>query len=107
MFYAKFLETVERWPEQIAVEFQRQQGTDGPALERYTYAQLRHMAESVGQWLNVSAAPTDARCAILAANSPRWLAAYLGVVASGRTAVPLDIAFNAAQVRKLLLDSGA
>ena len=107
MFYAKFLETVERWPEQIAVEFQRQQGSDGPALERYTYAQLRHMAESVGQWLNVSAAPTDARCAILASNSPRWLAAYLGVVASGRTAVPLDIAFNAAQVRKLLLDSGA
>ena len=34
-----------------------------------------------------------------------WVAAYLGVLASGNTAVPLDIAFHADQVRKLLLDS--
>src|SRR5919107_2266755 len=90
VFYSKFLETVERWPDRIAVEFQRQQGSEGPALERHTYAELRRMAESVGLWLNAAATQPDARCAILAANSPRWQAAYLGSVASGRAAVPLD-----------------
>jgi long-chain acyl-CoA synthetase len=45
--------------------------------------------------------------AILAANHPRWVAAYLGIIAAGRTAVPLDTAFHADQVKKLLIDSGA
>ena len=49
----------------------------------------------------------DARVAILAANHPRWVAAYLGIIASGRIAVPLDTAFHADQVKKLLIDSGA
>ena len=51
--------------------------------------------------------PRDARVAILAANHPRWVAAYLGIIAAGRTAVPLDTAFHADQVKKLLIDSGA
>ena len=40
-------------------------------------------------------------------NSPRWLASHLGIVASGNTVVPLDTAFHADQVTKLLLDCGA
>ena len=52
-------------------------------------------------------APGGLRCAILAANSPAWVAAYLGIIASGNIAVPLDTAFNAAQIAKLLEDSGA
>jgi long-chain acyl-CoA synthetase len=47
------------------------------------------------------------RCAILAGNSPDWIAVYLGIVASGHTAVPLDTAFNAEQAGKLLRDCGA
>jgi len=35
------------------------------------------------------------------------VAAYLGIIAAGRTAVPLDTTFNADQVKKLLIDSGA
>jgi long-chain acyl-CoA synthetase len=48
-----------------------------------------------------------ARCAILANNSPDWVAVYLGVIAAGHTAVPLDTAFNCEQVEKLLHDCGA
>ena len=65
------------------------------------------MAASVGNWLLQSNITRGSKCAFLAANHPFWMAAYLGVLASGNTAVPLDTAFHADQIRKLLLDSDA
>ncbi|HTR26769.1 MAG TPA: AMP-binding protein [Terriglobales bacterium] len=100
-FYQRFLESARKFPKNIALEIQRAE-----TVERVTFAELTHMAESVGKWLSGRVA-ADARVAILAANHPRWVAAYLGIIASGRTAVPLDTAFHADQVKKLLLDSGA
>lgn len=115
MFYSRFLETVERWPDRVAVEIQRtaassdtnQSLANGDGVESYSYAQLRRMAESIGSWLLAHGIRDGARCGILAANSPRWLAAHLGIIAAGNTVVPLDTAFHADQVNKLLLDSGA
>ena len=110
MFYSRFLETVAAHPNAIAVEMQHSAGSstshqDG--IERYTYSELRQMAESIGHWLAESSVPAGSRCAILAANSPRWHASHLGIVASGNTVVPLDTAFHADQITKLLLDCGA
>ena len=126
MFYRCFLESVERWPEAVAVEIQRQPGAapqpsplstliatpDGHTVESFTYRQLRRFSDAVGQWLMYGAGSSEGsavgrRCAILAFNSPAWVATYLGIIASGNTAVPLDTAFTAAQVAKLLADSGA
>ncbi len=100
-FYQRFLESARKFPNNIALEIQRAE-----TVESVTFAELSHMAESVGKWLSGRVAP-GARVAILAANHPRWVAAYLGIIASGRVAVPLDTAFHGDQVRKLLLDSGA
>jgi long-chain acyl-CoA synthetase len=100
-FYQRFQESARRFPDNIALEIQRPQ-----TVERVTFAELAHMAESVGKWLTGRGAK-DARVAILAANHPRWVAAYLGIIASGRVAVPLDTAFHPDQVRRLLLDSEA
>jgi long-chain acyl-CoA synthetase len=100
-FYQRFQESARKFPDNIALEIQRQQ-----TVERVTFAELTHMSESVANWLS-SQGPRDARVAILAANHPRWVAAYLGIIAAGRTAVPLDTAFHADQVKKLLIDSGA
>src|SRR5271168_1149199 len=100
-FYQRIQEAAQKFPENIALEIQRQQ-----TVERVTFAELTRMSESVANWLSTRAA-RDARVAILAANHPRWVAAYLGIIAAGRTAVPLDTAFHADQVRKLLVDSGA
>src|SRR5262245_50428592 len=104
-FYHRFLESVERWPANVAIELQRQQ--DEP--ERLTYSELRSQAESVGSWLQQSSSGEfqGTRCAILADNGPRWVAAYLGAIAAGGVAVPFDTAFNSAQVSKLLRDSGS
>ncbi len=100
-FYQRFQESARKFPDNIALEIQRQQ-----TVERVSFAELSHMAESVAYWLSTRV-PRDTRVAILAANHPRWVAAYLGVIAAGRTAVPLDTAFHADQVKKLLIDSGA
>jgi long-chain acyl-CoA synthetase len=100
-FYQRFQESARKFPSNIALEIQRQK-----TVERVTFAELARMSESVANWL-WTRVPRDARVAILAANHPRWVAAYLGIIAAGRTAVPLDTAFHAEQVKKLLIDSGA
>src|SRR5271166_807537 len=100
-FYQRIQEAAQKFPDNIALEIQRQQ-----TVEAVTFVELTHMSESVARWLSTRVA-RDARAAILAANHPRWVAAYLGIIAAGRTAVPLDTAFHADQVKKLLIDSGA
>ena len=102
MFYDRFRECSTRWPNNVALEIQRRDH-----IESYTYDQLRRMAESIGRWLAERGLPPGSRLAIFADNHPRWVAAYLGAIASGHTAVPLDTAFHADQVAKLLKDSGS
>ncbi len=100
-FYQRFQESARKFPNNIALEIQREK-----TVERVTFDELTRMSESVANWLSTRV-PRDARAAILAANHPRWVAAYLGIIAAGRTAVPLDTAFDVDQVKKLLIDSGA
>lgn len=100
-FYDRFVECAERRPQNVAVEVQTPNG-----IESHTYAELRQMAEGFGAWLVECGIEPGARIAILADNHPRWLAAYLGIIAAGGTAVPLDTAYHADQVEKLLRDSG-
>ena len=89
-------------PHNVALEIQRREG-----VESFTYAELRQNAESVGRWLIEKGLRSGDRAAILADNHPRWVAAYFGIIAAGCTAVPLDTAFHADQVAKLLADSGS
>jgi len=101
-FYDRFVECAERWPNNVALELQRHE-----QIESCTYAELRRMAESVGRWINDKGFAHGSRLAIFADNQPRWVAAYLGIIASGCAAVPLDTALHDDQVTKLLKDSGA
>lgn len=99
-FYDRFRECAERWPGNFALEIQRRD-----RMESYTYAEVRQMAESIGCWLTENKFPQGTRIAILADNHPRWVAAYLGIIAAGCTTVPLDTALHLDQVTKLLKDS--
>ena len=101
-FYNRFRECAERWPEHIALEIQRRD-----RLESYRYREVKLMAESVARWLVESGFHPGARIAILADNHPRWATVYLGIIAAGCTAVPLDTALHADQVAKLLKNSGS
>lgn len=101
-FYDRFLDCVRRWPGNIALQIQF-----NDRIESCTYAELRTMAESVGQWIQESNYPPGSRLAIVADNHPRWVAAYLGIIAAGGAAVPLDTSLHADQLAKLLRDSGS
>jgi long-chain acyl-CoA synthetase len=101
-FYDRFVECSERWPDNVALELQSHDHS-----ESCTYAELHRMAESVGRWITEQGFARGSRLAILADNHPRWVAAYLGIIASGCAAVPLDTALHADQVSKLLKDAGA
>jgi long-chain acyl-CoA synthetase len=101
-FYDLFRECAERWPDSVALEIQRRD-----RVESHTYAETRRMAENIGRWLTEKGFQLGTRIAILADNQPRWITAYLGIIAAGCTAVPLDTAFHADQVATLLEDSGS
>src|SRR5437588_11202378 len=96
-FYDQFVAREQRWPGTVALEMQRRDG-----LESYTCSDLRRMAESIARWLVAMGQQPGSRIAIFADHRPRWTAAYLGARAAGCPGVPLDPAFHAAQVRKLL-----
>jgi long-chain acyl-CoA synthetase len=102
-FYSGFLQSAERFPDRVATELQRTSG----AVESLSYAELRRQSESAGRWLRESGMSAGVRCAIMAGNGPLWVSAYLGIMSAGAVAVPLDTAFNAHQVNKLLWDCGA
>src|SRR5581483_1053593 len=101
-FYDRFVECEQRWPKNVAVEIQKRD-----SVETHTYSDLRRMAESIGAWVVETGCVPGSRLAILADNHPRWTAVYLGIIAAGCTAVPLDTALRADQVTKLLHDSGS
>ena len=101
-FYHRFAQCADTWPGNVAIETQRHD-----SLESCTYGELRRMAESVGNWISTQNFPLGARLAILADNHSRWVAIYLGTIAAGRIAVPLDTALHADQITKLLNDAGA
>lgn len=101
-FYDRFVVCAGQWPQNIALEIQRRDRN-----ESFTYAETRRMAESLGRWLVENRFAEGTRCAIFAENHPRWVIAFLGIIAAGCTAVPLDTAFHADQAAKLLKDSGA
>ena len=61
-FYSCFLQSVEKYPANTALELQRTSG----AVESFTYAELRRMGESVGRWLWESGMSEGVRCAIMA-----------------------------------------
>jgi long-chain acyl-CoA synthetase len=100
-FYDRFLECAQRWPNNVALELQRHDH-----LESCTYGELQSWAQSIGRWITENNFTPGSRLAILADNHPRWVATYLGIIASGCVAVPLDTALHDDQVVKLLKDSG-
>src|SRR5215471_11332275 len=100
-FYDRFVGCAERLPTNVAVEIQRPSG-----VESYSYAELRQMAEALAAWLKEQGIRPGSRVAILADNHPRWVVAYLGIIAAGGTGVPLDTAYHSDQVATLLGDSG-
>jgi long-chain acyl-CoA synthetase len=97
-----FAATVAKFGDRTAVEIQRSDRVD-----RFTYRQLHDMASAWASWLASQGIAAGDRCAILAHNDAHWCAAYLGILKTGAVAVPLDTNYSAAQVSKIVKDSGS
>ncbi|MFO7694697.1 MAG: AMP-binding protein [Vicinamibacterales bacterium] len=100
--YDDFSAIASRIPDSIAVEYCHRHGID-----EITFGELAALAGRAAATLAGLGVGAGERCAILADNHYRWLAAYLGILRLGAVAVPLDTAYSAPQVRTVLNDSAA
>ncbi|HJT11554.1 MAG TPA: AMP-binding protein, partial [Dongiaceae bacterium] len=71
-----------------------------------TYAWLSDKAVRIAAGLRAAGIEPEERIAILAPNSPAWIAAYFGIIAAGAIAVPLDYHSAAADLEGMLSRSG-
>jgi long-chain acyl-CoA synthetase len=101
-YYNRLSDSARQWPDAVALELRRASGEQ----ESHTYSEVVRMASSVARWVAANVA-RGSRCAILAANSPQWVATYMGVLGAGAIAVPFDTALKTEQIHTLLRDSGS
>jgi len=96
----QFFEAAARFRDRIAFQVKR----DGVYV-RWTYGNVEDQARRLATFLlQLDIAPGD-RVALFSENRPEWCVAYLGIVAAGATAVPLDAQLDAAEVENLLRHS--
>jgi long-chain acyl-CoA synthetase len=101
-FAARVAEAARRASDRVAIERVVANG-----LQSTTYAQLIDQAERWSAQFEAERATRGTRIAILGDNDASWIAAYLGALRIGAVVVPLDTAYRAEQVRKVLDASGA
>jgi long-chain acyl-CoA synthetase len=89
-------------PERVAMQIKQE-----PASRQCTYKQLIHQVGGIAAGLICHGICRGDRVAIVAENRPEWMIAYLGIVAAGGTAVPLDIQLPSEDLTRLLSRSGA
>jgi long-chain acyl-CoA synthetase len=70
-----------------------------------TYRQLAETAQKIATRLGGAGIKPEERIAILAPNSPAWIAAYFGIIAASATAVPLDYHMSTDDLEGLLTRS--
>lgn len=77
------------------------------AWQTLTYQEFTDMASGIAaQLLHAGMKPAD-RIGIFSENRPEWCAAYLGILAAGGIAVPIDAQLGPDEVSTLLLDAEA
>lgn len=91
-----------RAPERVAMQIKQEH-----AYRQCTYKQLVEQVEDIAAALICHDLRPGGRVAIVAENRPEWMIAYLGIVAAGGTAVPLDIQLNSGDLARLLARSDA
>lgn len=80
---------------------------EGSEYRRYTYGEMLEQVQGLSSSLiALNLRPAD-RAAIVMENRPEWAIAYLGIVAAGGTAVPLDIQMSPEDLRSFLETSGS
>ncbi len=96
----QFFEAVTLFRDRVAFQIKR----DGQYV-RWTYGDVEDQARCLATFLlQLEITPGD-RVALFSENRPEWCVAYLGIVVSGATAVPLDAQLDTQEVENLLCHS--
>ena len=98
--FAAFETVAARQPDRLALQIK-----EGTVYRRLTYAEVTRQARALAAALQGEVEPGD-RVALISENRPEWTVAYLGVVATGATAVPLDVQLGDAEVANVLRHAG-
>ncbi len=72
-----------------------------------TYAEFAGMSRAFSAYLRGEGVEKGDRVALVSENRVQWCAAYLGILASGAVAVPVDARLTPGETRNILLDSEA
>ncbi len=120
--FGVFLAEIERrYPERIALRY-RTRGSEhagngaagdgrpaerGRGFEEWSYARLAAEAAALAAYLRGRGAGQGDRVALWSENRPEWAAAYLGIVAYGMVAVPIDALADTAEAAAILATSEA
>ncbi len=86
VIHEAFAEVARANPDAVAMQIQAEEG-----YRRLTYREVLRQVEHVAAALTKQGVKEGTRAAIVAENRPEWAIAYLGVLAAGGTAVPLDV----------------
>ncbi len=96
----QFFETADRFQDRIALQTER----EGQYV-RFRYSEVADHARRLATFLRRRQIAPGDRIALLSENRPEWAIAYLGILAAGATAVPLDAQLGHNEVENLLRHS--
>lgn len=96
----QFFEAAARFHDRVALQVER----EGRFL-RLTYGEVADQARRLATFLRQHDLSPGDRVALLSENRPEWGVAYLGIVAAGATAVPLDVQLSPGEIENVLRHS--
>jgi len=95
-----FLDRAELQPEAVALK-----GSGGRG-ESITYSQVAQIMLQLAGSLTALPPGIGDRIGILSENRPEWPLAYLGILAAGKTVVPIDAALKIEEITRVINDAG-
>lgn len=97
-----FAEVARANPDAVAMQIKA-----GEGYHRLTYGEMLHQVGGLAAALREQGVKEGTRAAIVAENRPEWAIAYLGILAAGGTAVPLDAQSSPEALVSAVRESGS
>lgn len=95
-------ESLNRYPRKTALRCK-----EAGAWREYTHQDLHRISDRLAAGLYHAGFTAGDRAAVIGPSSPRWVAAYLGVLRAGGIVVPIDKELKSAELRHILTDCEA
>jgi long-chain acyl-CoA synthetase len=98
--FTLFQQNAEHMGDRVALVSQGGRG------DQYTYAEVMELSLRLAAGLADGDLADCDRIGLLSENRPEWVIAYLAIVASGKTVVPIDANLKPAEINHVVTDAG-